>query len=403
MTELLTKIDKILFESAKKMESPVINNDLGVLIYFATRYVGTGEIVYKKKSIYLLNKLVSVVGDFDFSSGAIDGFEGIFWTINYLKKCNIIDNSHEFLEEIEESLFQSIQNDIENNIFEVFYGSIGKVQYFLEEEKIKENNVITLINELISALWNSKKDLEGQFYWVDNVSFKKDFEFVDLGLAHGICSIFLFLVKLKELQFNNPYLGLLINGIVKTYQLAENEVKGTSFFPDRYSIKDKSVNLINSRLAYCVGDLPISYAFCYAGQVLGNDDWIDYSKKIIKISTFKELSSSNLKQFQEYDFFDIGFCHGISSILFLFYQCNKYHKDDFISFKIEYWKKELILNINKIIKIKGPIYYSELFNQVEAKKSLNKNSFLNGLCGASLALLALEYDETDWSSFLCLY
>ncbi|QLC67181.1 hypothetical protein LPB248_12985 [Flavobacterium sp. LPB0248] len=403
MTDLLKKIDKILFEAAKKMESPVINDDLGVLIYFATRYNATGEILYKRKSVYLLNKLISVFGDYDFSSGSLDGFEGVFWTISYLKKCNIINDSREFLEGIEDSLFQSIQNDINNNMYEVFYGSIGKIQYFLEEDRINEAKVIILINDLINSLWSNKEESDGQIYWIDNVTFKKDFEFIDLGLAHGICSVFLFLVKLKELKFDNEHLDSLINGIVRTYQKAENEVKGTSFFPDRYSIKNKHKNLINSRLAYCVGDLPISFAFCYAGQVINNKEWIEYSKNIIRLSTFKEVSSSNLKQFQEYDFFDIGFCHGISSILYLFYQINKYHNDDFICFKTEYWKNELILNVGKFIKIKEPIYYAKSFNQIEDKRLHSKNSILNGLCGAALVLLAIEYDETDWSSFLCLY
>lgn len=403
MTDLLKKIDTILFASAKEMSNPVINMDLGALIYFATRYKSTNEIVYKKKSTYLLNKLVSVFDSHEFSTGTLDGFEGIFWTVNYLNKCGIIDDPREFLEEIEDNLYQSIQNDIDNNMFEVFYGSIGKIQYFLEDERIKDENVIFLVNSLISSLWESKKDFNGQFYWVDTISFDKDFEYVDLGLAHGICAIFLFLIKLKELKFNNPYIDALINGIVKTYQNAENETKGTSFFPDKYSIKNKEHSAINSRLAYCVGDLPISYAFNYAGQVMNNEQWIAYSKKILKISTYKEVSSSHLKQFSEYDFFDIGFCHGLSCISFLFYQINKLHNDAFTSFKTDYWKKELIANVNKFIKIKGPVFYAKSFDQVEDRIEHNKHSILNGLCGAALTLLAFEYDETEWSSFLCLH
>lgn len=403
MNYLLNKIDTILFASAKKMSNPVINKDLGVLIYFATRYNSSNEDKHKKKSIYLLNKLVSVFSEYDFSTGILAGFEGVFWTISYLKKCNVIDDSRQFLEDIEENLFQSIENDIIENNFEVFYGSIGKINYFLNNERIKEDKVVELINKLIVSLWENKKQENEQFFWIDKVSNDEKLELIDLGLAHGICSILLFLVKLKELKFGNTHIEPLIFGIIETFKQSENEVKGTSFFPDRYSIKNNHLNLINSRLAYCVGDLPISYAFCFAGQVMGNNEWIEYSREIIKLSLFKEVSSSDLKQFEDYDFFDIGFCHGLSSILFLFYQINKWHKDDFINFKTDYWKQELIRNVSKVIKIKKPIYYSKSYNDISIDKELDKNSILNGLCGAALTLLAIEYDETDWANFLCIY
>jgi hypothetical protein len=402
MDSLFKKIDEVLFNSAKNMLNPVINHDLGVLIYFATRYKINKEQLYKKKCIYLLNKFVTIFNDHEFSTGSLDGFESVFLTIEYLKKCKIIDDASSFLEELEDNLYQSIINDIEENMFEVFYGSIGKIQYFLDIDKIKEEKISNLINQLVNSLWESRKEIEGQIYWVDKVRNDEKLEIIDLGMAHGICSVLIFFVRLKELQFNNPNLDSLISGLIKTFKNAENTVKGTSFFPDVYSIKNKHLNLINSRPAYCVGDLPISYAFCYAGRIMNNEEWIQYSKQIIKVNAHAAVSTSSLYYFEEYDFFDIGFCHGISSFLFLFHKINKYHKNDFIDFKIDYWKKELIKNVTKVMKIKETIYYSNSYNEVKYKIPNDKNSFLNGLCGAALALLAVEYDETDWSSFLCL-
>jgi hypothetical protein len=402
MDSLFKKIDKILFASAKNMAKPVINHDLGVLIYFATRYKINKEQLYKKRCIYLLNKFVTIFNDHEFSRGSFDGFESVFLTFVYLQKCEIIDDASFFLEELEGNLYQSILNDIEENMFEVFYGSIGKIHYFLDADKIKNNKNSELINQLVNSLWENRKETEGQIYWIDKVRNDEELEIIDLGMAHGICSVLIFFIRLKELQFNNPYLDNLIAGLVKTFKNAENAVKGTSFFPDVYSIKNKHLNLINSRPAYCVGDLPISYAFCYAGRVMNNDEWIQYSKQIIKVKANAAVSTSSLYYFEEYDFFDIGFCHGISSFLFLFHKINKYHENDFIDFKIRYWKKELIKNISKIIKIKETIYYSYPYNEVRYKVPVDKNSFLNGLSGAALALLSVEYNETEWSGFLCL-
>lgn len=403
INNLLNKIDKILFESSKEMNNPVIDSDLGALIYFATRYKISNETKYKEHCEVLLNKFISVFSDFNYSTGTLTGFESVFWVISYLEESNLIEDSNLFLEDIEENLFLSVENDIEDNFNEIFYGTIGKVQFLLNDKKIKETKVINLINKIINSLWITKKKLNNQIYWSDKEYEEEHLGYVDLGIAHGICAILLFLVKLKELKFENEYIDTLIYGIIETFTLAESNQRGVSSFPDTYCIKNKDLNMINSRLGFCVGDLPAAYAIGYAGEIFKKEEWQLFSKKIIKKSAYRDISDSQLVYFSDYDFFDIGFCHGMSSILYIYYRVNKWVKDDYISFKIKYWEKELIKNVNKFIEIKDPIYYSKTSSKDKDKLELKKYSFLDGLCGASLALLAIEYDQISWSKFLSLY
>jgi len=402
MDNLFNKIDEILFASAKKMLNPVINQDLGILIYFATRYKINKEECYKKKCIFLLNIFIDRFNEHEFSIGLFDGFEGVFLTIDYLEKCKIIEDSSAFLESIEDNLYQSIIIDVENNKFEAFYGSIGKSQYFLDEDKIKDNKIIYLINQLLDSLWESKKELNGQIYWYDKTKNDERLENINLGMAHGICSVLIFLVRLKELQFYNPYLDKLIFGLAKTFNNAKNGINEKSFFPAIYNTKNKHFSIISNRRAYCIGDLPIAYAFCYAGRVMNNNDWIEFSKLILLKNTNLTPSNSSIYYFGHYNFFDIGFCHGISSILFLFYKIHKFHEDDLTISNIEYWKKELVNNVSKFIEIKGDIHKLCTYNKLGDKILDSQNSFLHGLCGAALTLLSVEYNEIEWSKFLCL-
>lgn len=403
MEQLLNKIDKILFSTAKSMKAPTMNNDLGTLIYFATRYKITNELIFKKKCLQLLKKFITIFNEFDFKTGMIDGFEGVFNVFTYLEKTQIIVNSKDYLSDIEESLITSIQNDIEVNMFDLYYGSIGKINYFLSEDRINDEEVKILINKLIDSLWVNKKSHLNQYYWTDNFSNDEKFEIIDLGIAHGICAIFLFLLRLKELNFNNDKIQNLIQGIIETFKNAENKVKGSSFYPDRYSLKNPDLNLIDSRLAFCVGDLPIAYSFSYASKVLNDVELMNYSNSILKLSKHKELTSSHLKYFEAYDFFDVGFCHGISSILFFFYKLNILHNDELLNFKIDYWRKELIKNTDKLIKTEKPIFYPKIFNDIYGQKELEFGSFLNGLCGAGLVLQSIEYKDAEWSNFLYIY
>lgn len=402
MNDLLEKIDKELLLSAIDMSNPIIDQDLGVMIYFATRYKSTGNAVYKETSLKLFNTLLSVFNDFDYETGIITGFEGAYWAIDYLGKCNIIEDSDLILKSIEENLYQSIDIDIKNNMHDLYYGSIGKIQVFLKEDKIKDPKIISVINETIKSLWDSKKEINHQYYW-PNKDYAEHLGYVDLGVAHGICAILLFLVRLKELGFSNDHIDPLINGIITTLKNAENKANLLILYPENYNIFDQNLTIANSRLGFCNGDLPIAYAICYAGYILKNKEWITTAQRILEISAKREISDSGLRQFPKYDFFDIGFCHGISSILFIYYRLNKWLDSKIIDIRVTYWKEELVKNVNKLLEIQKPIYYSKMYSYNDDTIKLNKNCFLEGLNGAALVLMTNEYDEMEWSSFLNLY
>ena len=198
MDDLIRKIETILYEKAIKMESVSIQEDLGAIIFESTLYKYSKDEKYKEKTKVLINKLIKVFPKSDFGAGFIEGFEGIYWAIFYAYKCNILD-SYDILADIEPYLFSSIEQDIENNNFDLLYGSIGKILFYLESDLDidKRNN---LINKILISLFNNRIENEKGIFWYD---IEEGENLINLGIAHGLPSILIFLIRLKTVQYKN--------------------------------------------------------------------------------------------------------------------------------------------------------------------------------------------------------
>ncbi|MCD8411502.1 lanthionine synthetase LanC family protein [Tenacibaculum finnmarkense] len=396
------KIDDLLYDESINMDNPIFDRDLGTILYFSNRYLYSKEIELKVKAEKLLDAFITKFGSYEYEKGILTGFEGVFWVIKQLERSKIISDSEGFLKDIELNLITSINSDILSGNFELFYGFIGKIQYFLTSKE-KLQKVEKLVFESIETLWNCKIEKNEQIYWA---SLEGD-KFIDLGIAHGITGVLTYLTRLKELGFKNKRIDKLIEGVLKTITNSENKINIDCSFPSVYSIDTefKKNNFYASRLGFCKGDLPIAYALYYYGVTDDNIDVIKKAESVIGLIVGRDISNSSLLHLSEYDFFDIGFCHGISGILFMLSRINQWCKNDNLEKRILYWKRELINNTNKLIAIEktSEIIYSSRYNKFDRMFELDKNSFLNGICGAGLTLLAVENNDYTIGNFLSLY
>ncbi|WP_282086589.1 lanthionine synthetase LanC family protein [Aquimarina algiphila] len=381
------------------MKCPIIEEDLGGLIFEATLYRYSQKEVYKKKAIQLTNQLLTVFSDRNVLSGFFEGFEGIFYTIQYLYHCKIIEDDS-LLDDLEEYLLKSLSIDFKINNFDPLHGSIGKLLYYINSKNKDKEKVNQLVNTFIDSLYNNKKETDHGIFWYDDNEDVKDL--VNLGVAHGLAGILSFLLRLKELGYNNTYLDILITGIIKTILNSKNNIPRISNFPDYYSKNINQTN-INSRLAWCYGDLGIAYTLLYASKVLQRDDLKVEVENITNSTIRRTISNSGINYYEDYSFFDTGFCHGISGIVFILQKINNTLNQPNIDKRIQFWKKELFYNLEKQLKIKEDIYLPWYRQDDKYSYTLDKESMLNGLCGTGLVLLSLEYKQYDWSDFFMLF
>lgn len=397
--EKIVSIEKTLFEHAQKMNNPTLEEDLGVLIFEATFYKYSKNNEYKEKAITLLSKAIEVFSSKELPMGFFEGFEGIFWVVQYLNECNIIDDES-LLNDLKPYLLQSLEADIVDNNFDTIHGSPSKLQYLINSENSSDVEKNIYVDNFIKSLYNNRQENEKGIYWYD--IFEEEKGLVNLGLAHGLAAMLAFVSRLKEQGFKNPKIDILIKGITKSLLTFKNDSTHNSHFPDYFSELGNNKN-VNSRLAWCYGDLGTSYAFLYSSIITENKDLKLEALKVINSVVKRGISDSKLDHFEEYFFFDTAFCHGISGIVYILSKINQHLQNPLIEQRLNYWKSQLIHNLDIQLKIQDDIYYPWYRQDKEKTFVLDKCSMLTGLTGTGLVLLSLQYDIYDWSDFFLLY
>lgn len=395
----IEKIESQLFDKAILMELPTIEGDLGVLIFEATLYRYSKQEIYKEKALKLFNKLIAVFSDHELPSGFLEGFEGIFYTIQYLHKCDIIDDTI-LLKDLEVYLLQSLTNDFNISNFDPLHGSIPKLLYFINSTDKQREEIEPIINDFLNSLYENRIEINTGFLW--KYPYGKENKIIDLGIAHGVSGILSFLLRLKALNYQNQYLDILIKGILKSISSFKNKIKCGSIYPSTISENSDKIRA-TSRLAWCNGDLGIAHTLLYASKVLKDDSLYNEVLEIMGAIVHRKISTSNIVHYEDYSFFDTGFCHGIGGIVYTLQKINQDLNDDFITKRIDYWEKQLMSNLEIQLSIQNEIYLPWERQDKDGTYTLDKVAALNGYTGVGLVLLSMQYKKYDWSDFFMLF
>ncbi|MCO7184271.1 hypothetical protein NH341_02445 [Tenacibaculum sp. XPcli2-G] len=397
----LKKIEPILLEKSTEMHKPTLDADLGVLIFEATSYKYSNEVASKKKSLLLLNNLLNSFHEKELYSGFLEGFEGIFWVMNYLKECGVVEDE-EIISDLLPYLDKSIEADIATNNFDLLHGSLNKLQYIIKSLGITNKKVIKCLDDFIDSLYSNREENESGIFWYDEVD-KDEKPAINLGYAHGIPSLLVFLVRLKGLGYKKKELDILINGIIKSLNSFRFKVRSDTNYPDVF-YQGENTEHISSRLGFCYGDLGIAYALSYAGVHLENKELISRAIKITNDVCRRIVSNSGMVYYEDYHFFDTAFCHGIAGIIYILIKIDKLLPSEILKNRIEYWKSELSHNLEIQLDIEGDIIFPSYLQPDDSNPYIiDKEALLMGYTGVGLVLLSLYYDKYDWSDIFLFY
>lgn len=394
---LLIKIDALLAAKAEGMDNPTIDQDLGYLIFLATSYKYSNEVAYKIKAEKLIGKLLEVFPEKELNMSLYEGFDGVAWTIDYLQRCKVIEDS-DILSDFIPHLVSSIEIDIANNHYDVLYGFIGKLQYFINSGQYDAPGIRELFIGAVDALDKSSLRNANGIYWLERESIQT----VNLGYAHGLPGILVFLARLHDLGVGHPRIAVMIEDIVSTLLAQQNSPLGISVYGSGYSLEHEVSSF--SRLAWCYGDLGICYALLYSGKIVRNEMWIREALSIKDRIISRGIAESGLTHFHDYSFFDTAFCHGISGISYFLFKINELiGGDGILEKRLSYWNNELIKNLEIQLAIEDTIYYPYQPNTGDEVYILDKEMMLNGVCGTALVLLSLQYQKADWCDLFLIY
>ncbi len=319
------------------------------------------------------------------------GHTGIFWLMNFLS-----EERNESLNFIDREILNNIVKDALNEQlrkknYDLLLGAIGYCQTYLLNKKndVGVNNLLLCLNTLKTL---SIKKSTGGIYWnensIYNSSSKKEFIDYNLGLAHGIPSILVFLGHLYRLNIEQVNVLEMINGIIIFLHSIQQE--DYHVYPGYVTVSGKKEY---SKLSWCYGDLGVSIALIQVGLFI-NDSIL--FQEGVKLAT-KCAVKINEQQLNNQGML----CHGASGVAHIFNRI--YHYSGISIFKetaISWFEHLLKLDFHEN-GIAG--YLSIDSDENENRIWVEDISLLNGSAGIGLALLAaISDEEPKWDRCLLL-
>ncbi|MGB3949059.1 MAG: lanthionine synthetase C family protein [Bacteroidia bacterium] len=360
----------------------------GIILFYLYLYKETKKEMYYKRAEHLVLILVDSLNKNKFSMDFATGCSGALWMLKHLSENNFIEIPANFFDEKIISLMKDFSiSQIKNRKFDFLYGGLGPILFFIEDGWANESE----FNEKILSLLKNNSIENGDGVFWDGSFFCEDENLeVNLGLAHGIPSIIYFLVKLCSENKNKSQHTIFLKKSVDW--LLSNKIgneKSISLFPTVIKNKDKH---LNSRLAWCYGDLGIASILWQAGKVM-KDDYI--KNEAVDIM----LHASKRTDLYENQILDAGICHGTAGVAHIF---NYFFKETRIAtFKEvgDYWISETL----KMAKHTNSNVAGYKVWLGESRQWVDEYGLLEGGAGIGLVLLSYISDDTlSWDRCILL-
>lgn len=383
LKKLIKKRLKTLITEITKLDTSGSENGLfsgaaglSLFYFYASRY-------YKDESLYnmgyeLLENCIS-----DCSSDLLaycDGLAGINWTLAHLKKYDFIDIDLDYvILESDELLYKSLDCDFKVNNIDFLYGMVGKAIYFTER---LSKDSIEYTSKIIDHLYlTANRSTPNCFFW-DSYSHQIDRYIQDLGLSHGISSIIMLTLKTCLLNINRKKSEEIAKKAIN-FLISNSEEGYISKFP---SLVDHSNEFIESRLAWCYGDLGIALTMYRAGVTFNNRSYIDFSSRILTHSMRRRNGKTTRLN-------DILICHGTTGVFLMFHRLYYETKNFELLLTSEFW-------LRQSLSLASPIYQQQSNRNWTPYKDIG---ILTGASGVGLAyLMYLNDGALDWDSALLL-
>lgn len=369
-----------LFEAVKQVE----DNNCGLLgghpgpILFTSYYFRHDP---SKISDYNWN--IEMLYDYFQNPGSLNystGMAGILYTLNHLQQEELFDFGDDL-----QTFDYSIFNDyiLKEPTLDFLHGSSGVIHSLLEQDAIKDHR--PFMQQWLSAIERTRETSDDELKW------KIDFKYKDridkgysIGLAHGLPSVILILLKWYQKQPDPATLSLIQQGL-RFILSWKNEDTSRFYFPSRITNGQRS----GGRLAWCYGDLGIAMMLYACGRDLNDKALTDLAIEIFRKHT-------SIHDYKFYDVDDADFCHGSVGIAHIY--ARMYNATAIEAFRetAEYWYRT---TLEKAIYPDGLTGYKHSYGADHGMA--NVYGMLEGITGIGLSFIsAISSVEPKWDKAL---
>lgn len=322
----------------------------------------------------------------------------IAWFLCHLyEKKQINIDINDYFSNIDESLYEGMLMLLNKKEYGCVNGAISVGLYFYYRCILGDDKCKKYLESFIDVLKKIGVEKNNTIEWISIIDYGTYEQGYNLGIAHGIPGVLLFL---RKLYLKN----------IKKDMVSDIIIKASNFLlSQKHSLKTNKSYFYNicspcsnsghdTRLGWCYGDMSVGYSLFKVGSLEGLE------RKDVKENALEILLNTTKRtNLSDIGIVDAGLCHGTTSIAHIYNRL--YHQTNELRFKNAalYWYQESIKMAkyeNKYAGYKLPYYLGK-----SEKKlcEIHNLSFLTGIAGIGLALLSAIYPITpSWDECLLL-
>ena len=379
----LEKISRVLMNCLPSTNMSLYSGSSGLVLFFANRYLNTGEDSFLDKAFDLLDLVqLNNVGSYSFSSG----YAGFLWLIGFLQRKGLVELEDGYFDSIDHILKDEMKRQLRRKEIDQLHGAISVGRYFLSRGMAEECGI--LVNNLYEMMEKEKQEFK--LISVNPVTGVRKYDF---GLAHGMAGILYYVIRCLESGIEVEICDTMIRNIISFYRHNTQNFESVGcYYPSQIREKDYgSAIQTKSRMAWCYGDLSILFIILRAALAINDVSlYRDVLEKLVK--TGERIS------FNDTGVIDARLCHGSAGVMHIFHRLYTMTNDDVFRRAQDYWLKVTLVMGNVTTNQSG--YLFQMDNNRTWAEDL---SLLDGIAGVGVALESyLSSCDEDWDECIML-
>lgn len=318
------------------------------------------------------------------------------WLVMHLHQIGVINLENDYLDEIDEILYECCKLLISIDKYDCLNGAINIGIYFCNRLKSGTNNTKYLSHFISQIEEKAIYTLPNLVRWNSEIDYESGEIGVNLGIAHGIPGLILFLSKLSKMNKLFDVSSLISQACNYMMSVEQDYQHYNSYFKGVIAINEK-YNKKETRVGWCYGDLGVAYAFL--------------SASFLKIENYQEIQNKGFSYLEHTlrrmrnnttGISEGCLCHGTSGAAHIYNRLYQKTGENKLKEAALYWYSETLKLGSTDSIFAGYNIVSNLKWEKEQERE-RLFSFLEGICGIGLSLISSVSDlEPNWDEILLL-
>lgn len=325
-------------------------------------------------------------------------YSEIAWFICHLYENKQIDiDLNDYFVDIDESLYEGMVVLLNRKEYGCIDGAISIGMYFYYRYILGNNKYEKYLEDFVDLLRIISNEKEGLIEWISIIDYGTHEQGYNLGIAHGIPGILLFLRKLYIKNIRKDVVSNIIVKATNFLLLQKHSLNNhKSYFYSTCSVNSALGH--DTRLGWCYGDMSVGYSLLMISSLSGI--LRPNVKKIALDILFNTTTRTDLLDMR---IVDAGLCHGTSGIAHIYNKLFFLTKELKFKYAALYWYSETIKMAKYDSGYAGYRLDYYLNESEKENRDLYNLSFLTGISGIGLSLLSAFYPIGDsWDKCLLL-